>query len=254
MSEKLQYSFIAILTALTVPIMILNILGGVVSGIWLAILGEWGEIIRGIIFIVVSGFAISFALMPSLLFAGPAVMAIEKGKKTLGVFFGFLSVLYTVILITVWCVWIMWLFVSSATADSFIPLLIWSYGVALAPWMWLAQKDQQGGGGNEYSIFTTFFAQISYIIAMLMFFFGATFRTIATVFGTTMIIGGVLQMLFAFIIDKQNKALSYESQFPIGENQFNKSGGLRVCPNCSAKIEKDANFCTQCGREINSNS
>jgi hypothetical protein len=194
--EKLQTGFVASLTALTVPIMILNLLGGIISGIWLATLGEWGEIIRGIIFIIVSSFAISFALMPGLLFSAPAAMAMEKGRKFLGIFFGSLSVLYTVSIITVWCLWIMWLFVSSATESSLIPLLIWSYGVALDPWMWLAQKDQQGGG-NEFSIFTTFFAQISYILAMIMFFLGATLGTIAIVFGVIMLTGAILQMFIA---------------------------------------------------------
>lgn len=75
-SEKIQNSFVTTLAALSVPIMILNLLGGIISGIWLAILGEWGEIIRGIIFMVVSGIAISFALMPSLLFAAPAAINI----------------------------------------------------------------------------------------------------------------------------------------------------------------------------------
>ncbi|MCD6337046.1 MAG: hypothetical protein J7M01_02290 [Candidatus Marinimicrobia bacterium] len=196
-SEKLQTGFLATLTALTVPIALLNLLGGIVSGIWLAILGEWGEIVRGIIFLVISGFAISFALMPGLLFAGPAAMAMERGKKILGVFFGSLSVLYTVALITVWCIWVFWLFVSSATESSLIPLLIWSYGVALGPWMWLAQKDQQGGG-NEFSTLTTFFAQAAYILGMIMFFFGATLGTIAIAFGTIMLSGAILQMVIAF--------------------------------------------------------
>ncbi len=197
-SEKMKTGFIATFTALTVPIMILNLLGGIIAGIWLAILGEWGETFRGILFMVVSGFAISIALMPSLLFAAPAAMAIEKGKKLLGMFFGSLSVLYTVALMTVWYIWIMWLFVSSATDSSLIPLLIWSYGVALAPWMWLAQKDQQGGGGNEYSMFTIFFAQVSYILAMVMLFFGATLGTIAIMFGAIMLLGAILQVSIAF--------------------------------------------------------
>jgi hypothetical protein len=196
-SEKLQTGFSATLTALTVPIAILNMTGGIVSGIWLAILGEWGEIIRGIILIVVSGFTISFALMPGLLFAGPAALAMEKSKKILGIFFGSLSVLYTVELITVWCILIMWFFVTSATERSLIPMLIWSYGVALAPWMWLAQKDQQGGG-NEFSIFTTFFAQLSYILSMIMFFLGATLGAIAIIFGLIMLLGSILQMSIAF--------------------------------------------------------
>ena len=195
--EKLQTSFATSLTALTIPVMILNLLGGIISGIWLAILGEWGEILRGIGLILFSGFAISFALMPGLIFSIPATMAMKKGKKLLGIFIGSLNVLYTITLITVWCLWIMWFFVSSATKSSFIPLLIWSYEVALAPWMWLAQKDQQGGG-NEFSIFTTFFAQISYILAMIMFFLGATPGTIAIVFGVIMLTGAILQMFIVF--------------------------------------------------------
>ncbi len=196
-SEKLQKGFGATLISLTVPIMILNIFGGIVSGIWLAILGEWGEIIQGIGLIVFSGLLISFALMPGLLFAGPAIIAMERGKKILGTFLGFLSVLYTYALITIWSIWIMRLFVSSSTESSIIPLLIWSYGVALAPWMWLAQKDQQAGG-NEFSIFATFFAQISYILAMIMFFLGATLSTIAMTFAVIMLIAAILQMIIAF--------------------------------------------------------
>lgn len=146
---------------------------------------------------MVSGFAISIALMPQLLFAAPAGMAIEKGKKFLAMFFGSLSVLYTVALMTVWCIWVMWLFVTSATDSSLIPLLIWSYGVALAPWMWFAQKDQQGGG-NEYSMFSVFFAQVSYILAMVMFFLGATLGTIAITFGAIMFVGAILLVFIAF--------------------------------------------------------
>jgi len=196
-SEKLQTGAVATITVLTVPIMLLNLLGGIGSGIWLAILGEWGEIIRGIIFFVVAGFAISIALMPSLLFAAPAAMAVERGKKLLGALLGSLSVLYTVALITIWCIWVMWLFVSSATESSLIPLLVWSYGVALGPWMWLAQKDQQGGG-NEFSTLTTFFAQAAYILGMIMFFFGATLGAIAILFGIIMLAGAILQMIIAF--------------------------------------------------------
>ncbi len=196
-SEKLQTSALATITALTVPVILLNLLGGIVSGTWLAILGEWGEIIRGIIFFVASGFAVSFALMPSLLFAGPAAIAMERGKKILGALFGSLSILYTVALITVWCIWVMWLFVSSAAESSLIPLLFWSYGVALGPWMWLAQKDQQGGG-NEFSILTTFFAQAAYILGMIMFFFNATLGTIAVIFGIIMLSGAIFQMIIVF--------------------------------------------------------
>jgi|AntAceMinimDraft_16_1070373.scaffolds.fasta_scaffold49595_2 hypothetical protein len=195
--KKLQTGFVASLAALTIPMMVLSLFGGIISGIWLAILGEWEEIIRGIIYMVVSSFVISFALTPCLLLQVPASMALEKGKKLLGIFFVSLAVLYTAALITVWCLYIMWFFVSSATEYSLIPLLIWSYGVALAPWMWLAQKDQQEGGGNEFSIFTTFFTQISYVIAMILFFWGVKPFIIITVFGVIMLTDAILQIFVA---------------------------------------------------------
>ena len=37
-------ALMGLITALSVPLMILNILGGIVSGIWLAILGRWGTV------------------------------------------------------------------------------------------------------------------------------------------------------------------------------------------------------------------
>ena len=206
-SEKLQTGFLAILSGMTVPIAILNMLGGIVSGIWLAFLGEWGAIGRGLIIMVISGFAISFALMPALLFAAPAAIAIEKGKKIIGAIFGSLSVLYTVALITVWCIWIMVMFASSATENSLVPLLIWSYGVALGPWMWLAQKDQHGGG-NEFSIFTTFCAQIAYILAMIMVFVGATLGTIVISFGAIMLIGSIIQISIVFYSETKRTSSS----------------------------------------------
>ena len=49
-------------------------------------------------------------------------------------------------------------------------MLIWSYGVALGPWQWMAQKDAQGGGG-EASMATTFFAQVGYVIMILLAIF-----------------------------------------------------------------------------------
>src|SRR5882724_8073166 len=137
-SEKTKVSFMTTVMALTIPIMILNLVGGITSGIWLAVLGLWGELFRGILLMVVSSFLISVALLPPLLLIVPVTKAIEKGRKNLSMFLGSISILYTSGLMTAWCLWIIWLFTNSATNSSIIPLLIWSYGVALMPWIWLS--------------------------------------------------------------------------------------------------------------------
>ena len=65
-------SFARLLSVLAVPLSILNIFGGIVSGIWLAILGEWGLIGYGILALLVSGMGLGIAMAPGLIFAGPA--------------------------------------------------------------------------------------------------------------------------------------------------------------------------------------
>ena len=191
-SNKLQKNFTAILTSIIFSIMNFSIFVGIISGLWLAILGEWVEVIKGIFLAVVSCFLISFALMPGFLLAVPAIIAKEHGKKYLGIFLAFFNIFYTYALITVWCIWIMWLFVSSATESSIIPLLIWSYGIALAPWVLLARKDHHLGG-NKFTIFSTFFAQASYIIAMIMFFLSVPLGTIAITFSVIMLVAAILR-------------------------------------------------------------
>ena len=42
-------ALMGLIAALSAPIMILNVLGGIVSGIWLAILGQWGTVGLGIV-------------------------------------------------------------------------------------------------------------------------------------------------------------------------------------------------------------
>jgi hypothetical protein len=196
LSEKIGSIVDALFSIILLP---LNVLGAIVSGVWLAILGEWAILLQGFLFMLFSGMLISFALIPSLLLGGPALIFLERGKRWIAMFFGSLSLIYVVALITIWCMWILDLFVGSVTTTtSIIPLLIWSYGVALGPWIWLAQKEQQQPGGNEYSLFTTFMAEISYLTAMIMFFLKINYQFIVVTFALIMLVGMSIQLVSAF--------------------------------------------------------
>jgi len=191
--SKLSSLALGLIGILTTTFILFNFGAGIISFIWLAILGEWGIIVNGVILMMVSGFLISIALMPSLLFAAPAAIAIEKGHKLMAVVFGGLAILYTVMLITIWCIWIMWTFTDTATVHSYIPILIWSYCVALGPWQWLAQQDSHSG--NDSSSFTTFVAQIAYLVAIVMALMSANVSTVAYTFLAIMITGTIFQIV-----------------------------------------------------------
>jgi len=257
-SGKLQPALLVFLTALTIPVIILNIGGAVISGIWLAILGEWKPILQGIGFMIVAWFALGFALMPSLIFVAPAMKLIEKGKIGLGMFVGSFSLLYTNALITVWCIWILTLFLEQADQKSFIPMLIWSYGVALAPWIGMAEKEREV---NEYSTFTAFTAAIAYIITMIMVVFGAAFVTIFVTFGLIMFISAILQTFVAFAMERQQgyptfhygqESFEEEERIHAEEKSYLPEGdsAQKYCSACGTKIKKGASFCSQCGKAI----
>src|SRR4051812_35285826 len=125
----------ALLSILTIPIMVLNAFGGILSGVWLAILGQWWAIGYGIAGLFISTTLLGFAMMPGLIFAAPAAILTEKGKLVLAFPLMLLSQLYTYLVIVAWCLLVYVFFMSRSTASLFWPLLIWSYGAALGPLM-----------------------------------------------------------------------------------------------------------------------
>ena len=192
----------ALVLLLTLPFVILNFLGGIVSGVWLAILGEWWAIGYGVLSLFVSTFILSLVLLPGVAIATPAMMLLEKGRVVLAFPFILLSQIYTYVVISAWCLFVLYFFMSRSNSETYWPLLIWSYGVALGPWMYMAQKEAKGGTGDA-SAMTTIFAQLSYVaVALVLVFRGGTIVNLAMVFGGIMFFGLVVQTIVAFLASR----------------------------------------------------
>jgi hypothetical protein len=174
-------------------LLLLNALGGIVSGIWLAVIGEWWALGVGLLGLFASHFLVSILLMPGLLIAAPAAALSERGRQGPAMVLAGLSSLYTATLIAAWGVGILYFFASRATPHSVIPLLIWSYGVANGPWSFLASKDQQAGG-NEYSAMATFFLQVGYVVAIALILVSRSFAPAVLALPAAMGVNWLLQM------------------------------------------------------------
>jgi len=185
----------AIITALGIPLMLLNLLGGIGSGIWLAVLGEWSTLGLGITFFFVSTFLLGLVLMPGLALAIPAAKCAERGSLIGILLFGTLSSGYILAVVTLWCCGVLSLFVGDATRSDIIPRLIWSYGVATGPWSYMASRESGTEGEGFASTVTNFLAQVAYVIVMILVL--VTTLTIADairIFGAFMLIGLILQV------------------------------------------------------------
>jgi hypothetical protein len=156
-------TFGALLAAIVIPIMLLNMFGEIVAGIWLAILGEWSAIFLGIAILVVGAFAVSFLLAPGLGLLGIGAMALERGNKFVGWFLILLASPWTYIVVIVWELVIFNMFGKRVTADNVIPMWLWSYGAATGVWSYMASQEQQSGDGGRVAAGAAFSAQVAYI-------------------------------------------------------------------------------------------
>lgn len=189
------------LLILAIPFTILNLLSGVVSGVWLIFLGEWFMVGFGILIMLVSGMILGFAMLPGLIFGAPAISLTNKGY-----IFGFLSILYTICVLTVWCILVLVYYTKQAEQNSIIPVLFWSYNVAIAPIAWLAKKDSQSG--NEYATIMTFFIGAAYILNILVILLiGVSPPDILLLFVFVMLIGAVFQFLTSYLFEKNGVRL-----------------------------------------------
>jgi MFS family permease len=162
-----------IIEILSIPILIVNMLGGIIAGIWLAFLGEWILIVIGIVLLFTSHFYLSILMLPGLLFAPIAVRLYEK-KNPLGHLFGFLSQFYTNLLIVGTCAFAFFIckrFYDGESKFGLIPYLLWSWGMALGPWQFFQSKEPD----NEFSAITLFSATIFYFLFLISIFWGPIF-------------------------------------------------------------------------------
>ncbi len=194
--------FEKIIVSISFPLMIFNNLGGIIAGIWLLILGEWKFVIFGLIAAFSGSFILGFALMIPMIFAMPSMFFIERNNKIIGYIFGFFSMLTTNAIIFFWCIISFWICYSKSTPESIIPALIWSYGVAVFPLQSLADKEKE----NEFTILTTLFVQIAYIVMLiLLLLFNTTFLTGFIVFGSFLIATMLMQGILAIYEERRPK-------------------------------------------------
>jgi len=190
-----------IMEILAIPIMFLNFGGGIVGGIWLAFLGEWKLIGIGVLLLFTSHWFLSLLMMPGMLISGVAMGFAEKNKFILYLL-GFLSQIYTNILIVATCVFAFFIcssYYNQPIGVNFIPYLLWSWGMALGPWQFFASKEPD----NEFTMITLFCASIFYFLFLISIFISPVM---------TLIIIGLFGLVQLVVLPISNMVLAYKME------------------------------------------
>ncbi|MDD2714462.1 MAG: DUF4339 domain-containing protein [Candidatus Wallbacteria bacterium] len=162
-----------LLISLGVPIFIMNLLSGLIAGIWLMTLGNWKLIIVGFVLLCTSHFILSFLMLPCMLFL-PIGSKLLMKNNPIGYFFGFLYQVYINFLIVGTCALAFNFCISFYHGSSLfgiIPYLLWSWGMALGPWQFFLYKEQD----NDFSLITVSCASILYMLFLVSIFLGQKF-------------------------------------------------------------------------------
>lgn len=152
--EKLITSAVVILM---IPLLLLNLFGGIFSGIWLAFAGEWSILFIGLIYAIFSLFFITLLMIPYLGAIALAGVMWEK-KNALGSGFAILlsqSLLYALYLGLGYVVFYTVLNSAESSTSQAI-LLIWAFAIASGPWTYMAGKDGNDGSSQLTNIMLQF--------------------------------------------------------------------------------------------------
>lgn len=191
----------SIMQALAIPLLVLNVFGVLGSMVWLMFLGRWAALGAGMLGVIGGSTLIGIAMLPGILLAAPAMYLEKKGQTAAMAMVGFMSVGYTTLVLTIWATAVFTFFSSRASSiSSQVALLVFSNGVANAPIVFLAQKDQQ----NEYSALNAFFAQLAYALCIaLAILIGLRPLGVFLVFGTLVLVGGAAGLMIARSVARQ---------------------------------------------------
>lgn len=185
-----------------------------VAGVWLAILGEWSIIGLGVIFWFFSNKALGYALIPSLAFSIPASRCLLRGNATAFLYLGAMSSVYVHGLTAIWCCCIVFGFMKIGAPNSLVPILIWSFGVACEPWVYIARQEFESSQSDEsllmksfVSMIAVYLTQVGFILmCFLIVLMSTTFLQSLFVIFSFMSIAITVQMLFAIAIVRSRKS------------------------------------------------
>lgn len=163
-------AYSALIPIMGIPMLAMNIAGGLVAGVWLLFLSEWRILFYGLVSIFSASWVIGLLLAPTLLLI-PLASRFEKNPNG-AIVIASLSQIYTTGTILIWGFCVLMLFTRIAASRNHpLPFFLWSYEVATGPWAFLASHDQRADPKSN-SIFSVYFLSIAYMLALLAFWLG----------------------------------------------------------------------------------
>jgi len=180
---KIYIQCLSIATFMVAPIAI----------VWLCVLGQWWVLLLALASLF-SHFPLSIAMLPGLALAFPAGVLADRHPRLSAVLLIPLH-LYTAVVMMFWCIGALALVFTLARRQAspescFVPLTLLAFSIGCGPWVFMASKETQSGGGDA-SFWATIFMQTGFGLVTFLTIFQQPFslQLAWAVFATVMLVG-----------------------------------------------------------------
>lgn len=207
---KIINAGIVLLSLVILPLVILIAFGGVIAGIWLAILGEWLLVVVGLCLIIGGPFILNIPLAVTMTFASLGLKFLEEGNRRLAIPLIILNGIATYGIIIMWCTIILFYFGDYINDKNYIPLLLWIHEVATIAWVYMARWELH----NQQTVMSLLFIQIG-VVVMLIGYVGFDF-SLKEIIITQIIIhsfGAILSVYISLVEHRFSPPFYYRSRW-----------------------------------------
>lgn len=167
----------------TVALIAVNLLGGLVAGIWLAVLGEWRTIFLGFAFSFAMPWAWMIASLPTMALAGIMIGKTDRDPDaTPSLMLVVPGALYTNSLICAWVLLCFWFFMNRIDDNPSVPFLLWSYSTAMSPLAYMASKERDDNWAEGLGIIG---AIATFLLLLILHLFDASMAS--RIWGTALV-------------------------------------------------------------------
>jgi len=185
------------ISVLTAPLVLLNLLSGLIGGVWLIVLGEWGDALWAIVVSYFSTYLISLILMIPLAILLPTTFLLNKGfiGKVLSFPFQLLSGISTWLIVGFWGLFVFYTALGAVGNNPAMPYLLIAYGISVGTWGFMSSKEDS----PEQYAFLLLASQLSSVFLLVTLgLLEISITKIVTIYFAILLSGFVLQIITGF--------------------------------------------------------
>jgi hypothetical protein len=161
----------------TPPLMVMNALAGIVSAIWLLILGQWQVPVFGLLITMIFPFVYAIVTLPLAFVFGVGANALAEKKLNKGV--SNIVLIFNAISDAIHFGWVLLVFtfllsLMDMEGLPLIPILLAGYAISTGGLTAMASREQW----NEFTMLSTFVLQVVTFLVVVFILLGLEFLTL----------------------------------------------------------------------------